>query len=242
MRNKKAVIIGAGPAGLTAAYELLKTTDIKPVIFEMSADIGGISKTTGADPEKVNLVMLLRSRLSRIFFLRSFFGYPITLKWSTFRNLGPLRIVKIGWTYVFIRLFPVKTEKSLEDFLLNRFGKELYSTFFKDWIASMPREQVPSGVRQIAGGLVYRDCITVSLLLKKLLLKNDTTSSTLNDIVPDNWIYLQEKEVKLGRLQIFNNWSPYMVQDRQNVWIGLEYFCNEGVGGLFRNLQTGHRL
>jgi len=409
MKQNNAIIIGAGPAGLTAAYELLKTTDITPIIYEMSADIGGISKTTvykgnridigghrffsksarvmewwqnimpiqekpayddallnrriplaekstGADPEKTDLVMLLRSRLSRIFFLRSFFDYPISLKWKTFRNLGLFRIVKIGLTYVQIRLFPVKTELSLEDFLINRFGMELYSTFFKDYtekvwgvpcdqipadwgaqrikglsitttiahalksllvkdrsvsqkntetslieqflypklgpgqlweevarqivemggeihiwhraigielqqgrassitfhngitgatvsrpcaylistmpikelIAAMPEQQVPSAVRRIAEGLVYRDFITVGLLLRKLLLKNDTKNKTLNDIVPDNWIYIQEKEVKLGRLQIFNNWSPYMVQDRKNVWIGLEYFCNEG--------------
>ena len=98
----------------------------------------------------------------------------------------------------------------------------------KELIAAMPEQQVPPEVRQIAQGLVYRDFITVGLLLKKLLLKNDTRNKTLNDIVPDNWIYIQEKEVKLGRLQIFNNWSPYMVQDRKNVWLGLEYFCNEG--------------
>lgn len=409
MKQKNVIIIGAGPAGLTAAYELLKTTDIKPIVYEMSSDIGGISKTTvykgnridigghrffskssrvmdwwqnimplqekpayddlllnrklplspkntGADPEKIDLVMLLRSRLSRIFFLRAFFDYPITLKWNTFKNLGLFRIMKIGWTYMLIRLFPVKSEKSLEDFLINRFGMELYATFFKDYtekvwgapcdqipadwgaqrikglsitktiahalksmfakdqslsqkntetslieqflypklgpgqlweevakrviemggeihmrnravgidlqqgkaasvtfenditgevlttscdylistmpikelIAAMPEQQVPVEVRRIADGLVYRDFITVGLLLKKLLLKNDTKSKTLNDIVPDNWIYIQEKEVKLGRLQIFNNWSPYMVQDRKNVWIGLEYFCNEG--------------
>jgi protoporphyrinogen oxidase len=409
MKKKNAIIIGAGPAGLTAAYELLKSSDIKPIICEMSQEIGGISKTTvykgnridigghrffskssrvmdwwqnimplqekpayddallnrklplsakniGADPEKTDRVMLLRNRLSRIFFLRSFFDYPITLKWSTFKNLGIIRIVKIGSAYILIRLFPVKDEKSLEDFLINRFGRELYATFFKDYtekvwgvpcdqipadwgaqrikglsvtktighaiksmlskdrslsqkntetsligqflypklgpgqlweevarqiiamggeihmgcrvigidiqnnqaasttfrnektgetiticcdylistmpvkelIAAIPDGQVPGEVRTIADGLVYRDFITVGLLLKKILLENDTQYKTVNDIVPDNWIYIQEKEVKLGRLQIFNNWSPYMVQDRHNVWIGLEYFCNEG--------------
>lgn len=76
--------------------------------------------------------------------------------------------------------------------------------------------------------LVYRDFITVGLLLKKLLLKNDTDRKTINNIVPDNWIYIQENDVKIGRLQIFNNWSPYLVAERENVWIGLEYFCNEG--------------
>ena len=47
-------------------------------------------------------------------------------------------------------------------------------------------------------------------------------------MVPDTWIYIQEREVKLGRLQIFNNWSPYMVADLDKIWIGLEYFVNEG--------------
>ena len=410
MTQKTALIIGAGPAGLTAAFELLKDTDIKPIIVEMSSDIGGISKTvnykgnridigghrffsrsgrvmdwwqnimplqgkpaiddillnrelpiepgnTGADPEKTDKVMLIRSRLSRIFFLRSFFDYPISLKWNTFMNLGVLRILKIGWTYIWVNLKPIKNEKSLEDFLINRFGTELYNIFFKnytekvwgvsckeipaDWgaqrikglsisktiihairpiftgsdksiyqkntetsligqflypklgpgqlweevarqivelggeihmqheavgvdlsqdtiskvtvrdhnsgekkelscdylfstmpikdlIGAMPPEKIPDNVKTIANGLVYRDFITVGLLLKKLKLTNDTQTKTVNNIVPDNWIYIQESDVKIGRLQIFNNWSPYMVSERENVWIGLEYFCQEG--------------
>jgi protoporphyrinogen oxidase len=407
--KKIALIIGAGPAGLTAAYELLKHTDIHPIIFEASSDIGGISKTvnykgnridigghrffskstrvmdwwqnimplqekpafddlllhreipassvsTGADPEKIDKVMLIRNRLSRIFFLRAFFDYPISLRWKTFKNLGLVRIVKIGWTYVRINLKPLQKENNLEDFLINRFGSELYSTFFKDYtekvwgvpcseipadwgaqrikglsitttlvhalrsifkkdrsidqagtetslierflypklgpgqlweevarqvtemggevhmqqsavgigveegrvssltvrdnrsgaavtyncdylfstmpvkdlVAAMPAEKVPVHVQEIAEGLIYRDFITVGLLLKKLLLKNDTERKTLNNIVPDNWIYIQENDVSIGRLQIFNNWSPYLVANRDNVWIGLEYFCNEG--------------
>ena len=409
MTEKTALIIGAGPAGLTAAYELLKNSNEKPIIFEMSSDIGGISKTvnykgnridigghrffsksgrvmdwwqdvmplqdqpafddielnrklplaapgTGADPEKTDKVLLIRSRLSRIFFLRSFFDYPISLKFKTFKNLGIVRIAKIGWTYVMINLKPIKDEKNLEDFLINRFGKELYSTFFRDYtekvwgvsckeipadwgaqrikglsitktlihavksimsrdtsidqkdtetsligqflypklgpgqlweevarkveekggevlmnhevvgldisetgiesltvrdtvsgetktfngdyvfstmpikdlIKAMPEAKVPGNVRQVAEGLVYRDFVTVGLLLKKLRLKNDTSTRTINNIVPDNWIYIQESDVKIGRLQIFNNWSPYMVKDKENVWIGLEYFCQEG--------------
>ena len=409
MIEKTALIIGAGPAGLTAAYELLKDTDIKPIIVEMSSDIGGISKTVnykgnridigghrffsrsgrvmdwwqnimplqgkpaiddillnrelpieprnnGADPEKTDKVMLIRSRLSRIFFLRSFFDYPISLKWSTFMNLGVVRILKIGWTYIWVNLKPIKNEKNLEDFLINRFGTELYSIFFKnytekvwgvsckeipaDWgaqrikglsisktiihairpiftgsdksinqkntetsligqflypklgpgqlweevarqikelggeihmqheavgvdlsqdaiskvtvcdhnsgekkelscdylfstmpikdlIGAMPPEKTPENVKTIANGLVYRDFITVGLLLKKLKLTNDTQIKTVNNIVPDNWIYIQESDVRIGRLQIFNNWSPYMVSEKENVWIGLEYFCQE---------------
>ncbi|NLG04688.1 MAG: hypothetical protein GX567_12805, partial [Clostridia bacterium] len=74
----------------------------------------------------------------------------------------------------------------------------------------------------------YRDFVTVGLLLRKLNLKNSTKIKTINNIVPDCWIYVQDTNVKLGRIQIFNNWSPYMVEDIQSkVWIGLEYFCNE---------------
>ena len=411
--SKIAVIIGAGPAGLTAAYELVTRTDIKPVIIEQSNDIGGISKTVvhngnrmdigghrffsksdivmkwwqnilpiqgsdskddilidlnfqrkrsqvkiskgGPDPEKTDKVMLIRQRLSRIFFLRKFFDYPITLNGKTISNLGISRIVKIGWTYVWIQIFPVKNVNSLEDFFISRFGKELYLTFFKDYtekvwgvpcseiaadwgaqrikelsisrallhalksifksensieqkntdtslieqfmypklgpgqmwetvaqiieekggliiknsevielnignnqvngltylnhttntkseivgdyfFSTMPVKdlmnamgnKVPSIVKTVSDGLQYRDFITVGLLLNKLKIKNETKIKTLNGLVPDSWIYIQERDVKVGRLQIFNNWSPYMVADIDKVWIGLEYFCNEG--------------
>jgi protoporphyrinogen oxidase len=413
MNEKNAIIIGAGPAGLTAAYELVHRSDIKPIIFEKTSDIGGISKSVnykgnridigghrffsksdrvmdwwqnimpiqGApskdykeleityhkqkkpiglndnrpDPETSNLVMLIRNRLSRIFYLRKFFNYPISLSFETIINLGIVRIFKIGFSYFLARLFPIKNERSLEDFLINRFGKELYNTFFKDYtekvwgiacdqikpewgaqrikglsvsnailhafkqvaskdksiaqkntqtslierflypkygpgqmweevakivkikggqlflnyevvglsiknsaiekvivkdvkadeikkfkascvFSTMPVKDlimgicgnVPEKVKIVANGLQYRDFITVGLLLHKLKIKNKTKTQTLSGIVPDNWIYIQEREVKLGRLQIFNNWSPYMVKDSDKIWIGLEYFCNEG--------------
>jgi len=411
--GKTAIIIGAGPAGLTSAYELLTKTDIKPIIIEKTNDIGGISKTVvhngnrmdigghrffsksdrvmkwwqeilpiqgsdskddilrdiyyqkkrtfvklspgGPDPEKTDRVMLIRSRLSRIFFLRRFFDYPITLNGKTISNLGIVRIIKIGWTYAWIQIFPVKKVTSLEDFFISRFGKELYKTFFKDYtekvwgvpcseiaadwgaqrikelsvsrallhalksifkseksieqknidtslieqfmypkfgpgqmwetVAKMVEElggviiknsdvvdlhivknqitgvsyidqttnlvsvikgdyffstmpvidliqaigdTVPASVRAVSDGLQYRDFITVGLLLNKLKIKNETKITTLNGLIPDTWIYVQEPDVKVGRLQIFNNWSPYMVADIEKVWIGLEYFCNEG--------------
>ncbi len=84
-------------------------------------------------------------------------------------------------------------------------------------------------MKEIADGLPYRDFITVGLLVDKLKLQNKTKIKTVNNIVPDCWIYVQDTSVKLGRIQIFNNWSPYMVDDFQkHVWIGLEYFCDEG--------------
>ena len=173
MEEKAAIIIGAGPAGLTAAYELLEKTDIRPIVLEMTGDIGGISKTVNykgnrmdigghrffsksdrvmqfwlnilpmqtapskddiilgrkpplsakaaADPEKTDRVFLFRQRISRIFFLRRFFDYPITLKWQTIANLGVLRTTKIGLSYARARFFPLKRENSLEDFIINRF-------------------------------------------------------------------------------------------------------------------------
>jgi protoporphyrinogen oxidase len=97
----------------------------------------------------------------------------------------------------------------------------------KDLINAMG-EDVPARVKEISDGLQYRDFITVGLLLNKLKIKNETRIPTLNGLIPDNWIYIQERDVKVGKLQIFNNWSPYMVSDIDKVWIGLEYFCNEG--------------
>jgi protoporphyrinogen oxidase len=107
---------------------------------------------------------------------------------------------------------------------------EVFSTMpIKDLFTSLGKENVPEHEYEVATSLPYRDFITVGLLLNGLKLKNKTKLKTLNNIVPDNWIYVQERSVKMGRIQIFNNWSPYMVQDPEHtVWIGLEYFCNEG--------------
>ena len=61
-----------------------------------------------------------------------------------------------------------------------------------------------------------------------LKIKNETNIKTLGNIVPDCWIYVQDASVKLLRIQIFNNWSPYLVKDAENtVWVGLEYTCQE---------------
>ena len=215
---KKAIIIGAGPAGLTAGLELLRRSNVKPVILEMSHEIGGISRTikykgnrmdigghrffsksdrvmqwwmdlmptmgdgseggaaTGTisyqgktrelpvspragggagmqmeedmggtavlvedeapgaaaaiDPD---LVMLIRPRKSRIYYLRKFFDYPIKLTGQTLTNLGAVRTMKVGVSYMTSRMHQIKPEKSLEDFLINRFGRELYLTFFKSY-------------------------------------------------------------------------------------------------------------
>ena len=441
--KKKAIIIGAGPAGLTAALELLRRTEIQPVILEASGEIGGISRTIRykgnrmdigghrffsksdrvmqwwidlmppemneaeiayqgktrtvavpvAEPEPVlrgvgpklvtdtdetdadgevhpeahshtetviatapvdsDLVMLIRPRKSRIYYLRKFFDYPIKLTGSTLGNLGVARTLRVGVSYFASRVKQLTPEKSLEDFLINRFGRELYLTFFKsytekvwgtpcdqisaEWgaqrikglslttavkhfvkqtfsragsretksadvaqkgtdtslierfmypkfgpgqlwehvanqvvemggeihmgwkvetihsdggvvsavtavndagarqrfdgdyfLSTMPMRElvnaldcaVPANVREVSDGLQYRDFITVGLLCDRLKVKEAD-----GGLLKDTWIYVQEPDVLLGRLQIFNNWSPYLVSDPNKIWIGLEYFC-----------------
>ncbi|OOM74855.1 NAD(P)/FAD-dependent oxidoreductase [Clostridium sp. BL-8] len=397
---EKVIIIGAGPAGLTAAYELLKNTNIKPIIIEESEFIGGISRTaiynnnrmdlgghrfftknekvmniwrelmpiqaypskddiildrkvnlknSGPNPEKDEKVLLKRRRVSRIFYLRNFFDYPIALSFRTFYNMGLVRTIKAGVGYIRACIIKRK-ELSLEDFYINRFGQPLYQMFFEDYteklwgvhpskispdwgaqrvkglslfkviwsfltksfssnkkcetslieefyypkkgpgqlwevmaeeiikmggkiilnskvdsmeiknnriielttksidgkalkyknidgvFSSMPIKDLIKSfgsnttqeVMNTAENLPYRDFITVGLLLNKLQLKNKTKIKTISNIIPDCWIYIQERDVKIGRLQIFNNWSPYLVDDLENtIWIGMEYFCNE---------------
>ena len=394
---KTAIIIGAGPAGLTAAYELLNHTDIHPVILEESDAIGGISRTVryngnrmdigghrffskvedvnrlwaeimptqgapakddrllgrekpfaagGPDPETEDRVMLIRDRVSRIYFLKKFFKYPISMSAETFRNMGFKNTFRAGFGYR-KSCFRKLPEDNLANFYINRFGKPLYEMFFEDYttklwgvnpkelsadwgaqrvkglslwkaladaiskpfrkknakvetslieqfsypkygpgqlwetladivrskggeirmnspvrkvvlngskierlvledgtsvsgdyyLSSMPvkdlvegigKENVPSDVYETASALPYRDFITVGLLVNKLQIQNQTKIRTVGNIVPDTWIYIQERDVKLGRLQIFNNWSPYMLEDpEKTVWIGLEYFCSE---------------
>ena len=104
------------------------------------------------------------------------------------------------------------------------------------FISSMPlrdlvggMNEVPENVARIAAGLPYRDYMTLGVLVKKLNLENKTDIRTVGNIVPDCWVYVHDRSVKMGRFQIYNNWSPYMVKDLENtVWVGLEYFCNEG--------------
>jgi len=302
------------------------------------------------DPELTDRVMLVRRRISRILFLRKFFDYPITLSFRTLKNLGFLRVLRIFSSYLRVKLIPVRPEITLEDFFINRFGGELYATFFRDYtekVWGVPCRELPaewgsqrvkglsvfqavkhaikrflqrpgeiaqkgtetslieqflypkfgpgqlweavasevcelgdelrlnckvtavhrcgdqiSGVSitdqltgrseevegvavfssmpvkdlveaiippaaepvlSLARGLGYRDFITVGLLLRELKVKGEGGGQ-----LPDNWIYIQESDVRLGRIQVFNNWSPYLVADPRYEWLGLEYFCNEG--------------
>ena len=100
------------------------------------------------------------------------------------------------------------------------------------FLSSMPVKELisaldcakPANVVEVSEGLLYRDFITVGLLLKKFKAASDPDKTA--KLIRDCWIYVQEPDVLVGRIQIFNNWSPYLVQDQSNVWVGLEYFCN----------------
>lgn len=178
---KTAVIIGAGPAGLTAAYELLVHTDIHPIILEKDSIVGGLSRTVnfdgnrmdigghrfftksrevqelwdsimpkasapalddrllgrtpdldpaGRDPETEDIVFLNRQRVSRILYLHKFFDYPVSLNPTTIRNLGLFRMTSMGLSYLHA-CFHKRPEKTLEDFMVNRFGEKLYQTLFR---------------------------------------------------------------------------------------------------------------
>ena len=424
-----AVIAGAGPAGLTAAWELLARTDVHPVVIEPTAAIGGIARThvhngnridigghrffskservmkwwfsmlppQGApaaddlaqehaidlatevvlrvlapdvaeqgeerihevrrpapDPEREDRVMLHRSRLSRIYFARHFFPYPLRITLLVAWRLGILNTVLITLSYLWAKVFPRRDETFLDAFFINRFGRRLYETFFRgytekvwgvkcseiraDWgaqrikglslkravvhairdllssdfrkqqhrretslitrfwypklgpgqmwetvaeqvrgaggeirhgvrvvgvqvregrvchvrvrdeasgqcedlpcdyfFSTMPvRELVamvepapPASVRDVAAGLCYRDFLTVGILLDRLhVLEKGRPPQTS---VRDNWIYVQDAGVRVGRIQIFNNWSPYLAADHEHTtWIGLEYFVGQG--------------
>ncbi|MBE6372383.1 MAG: NAD(P)/FAD-dependent oxidoreductase [Lentisphaerae bacterium] len=405
LKVSQVIIIGAGPAGLTAGYKLLKSApagEYAVTILEASGTVGGISRTVnhngnrmdigghrffskdeevnrmweelmpeqgspslddrilqrevkyepgGPDPEQTDRVMLLRKRVSRIYYRETFFDYPVKISFNTIRNMGLVCTMAAGFSYL-KSVFFKRPEDSLENFYINRFGKKLYSMFFEsyteklwgrhprnispDWgaqrvkglsiyavlkdivmkmlpqkenrqdrvetslidrfhypkygpgqlweitasefekmggkiiyhaqaekinlaggrvrsityiengketempcdllISSMPLKDLAAGMNEIpadaaeaAAGLPYRDFVTVGLLTDRLKLKNKTRLKTLNDLVPDCWIYVQDAKVKLGRIQIFNNWSPYLVKDPEHTaWIGLEYFCQEG--------------
>ncbi len=391
------VIVGAGPAGLTAARELQRCGFRRVTVIEGDTQVGGISRTVNfkgnridigghrffsksdwvmnwwaavlpvqgvSDPANFHLkyqgkardglpvsaegieergedeVMLVRNRLSRIYFNQRFFDYPLKLNLGALRKLGLKKTVTFGISYVLARLSPIQPERSLEDFLVNRFGQKLYRQFFKEYtekvwgvpcseisaewgaqrikslsilsalwhalkqalglggkatqtsliesfiypkfgpgqmwetvardfiadggvlrmqekvvgfdlengrmtavrsisasgepvkhycdqvISTMPIRELVAGLpegwappaRAIAEGLEYRDFITVGLLYE---------ASSLTQPLADNWIYIQEPGVQVGRVQIFNNWSPFMVAKPGTVWMGLEFFCRE---------------
>ena len=358
--NKKVVIIGAGPAGLTAAYQLCKEK-VKSVILEKDDVVGGISRTVNYKGylfdigghrffTKVKVVdemwrevlgeekFLRRSRLSRIYYNKKFFNYPLKAT-NALLGLGIMNSFLMLGSYAKAQVFPIKQEKSFEDWICNRFGRRLFNIFFKtytekvwgipcneisadwaaqrikglslistiknallssqpitkkdviktlidafdypekgpgqmwemvadsiqkrgselkmkagvekifwqkgkitalqtgdgekseiiegtDFISSMPMQELvrkldpepPAEVKKAADDLGYRDFLTVSLIIKGA------------DLFQDNWIYIHDSAVKVGRIQNFKNWSPKMVADPDKTCLGLEYFCFEGDG------------
>jgi len=99
----------------------------------------------------------------------------------------------------------------------------------KDLVGAMA--EVPEDVARIAAGLPYRDFQTVGVLVRSgsFLLRGDGKAAAVGGMTPDCWIYVQDASVGMGRIQVFNNWSPYLLNDFVGeVWLGLEYFCDEG--------------
>ena len=144
------------------------------------------------------------------------------------------RIVEKGGTILKnAKVVSVKKEGNKIVSVSTEDGRTFEGDFF---ISSMPLKDliggmndVPETPARIAKGLPYRDYMTLGVLVKNLKLENKTQLKTIGNIVPDCWVYVQDRTVKMGRFQIYNNWSPYLVKDLENtVWIGLEYFCNEG--------------
>jgi len=161
-RKSRAVILGAGPAGLTAAYELLQQSEVQPLVVEKNPRVGGLCLTARAgdnladigghrfftkfarvrdwwlqflslDAPNTTDTFITQNRLSRIYYLRRFFDYPVALNLRTIRGLGLKRMYKIIRSYLYAKLHPIRPEKSAEDFLRNTFGDVLYRTFFKDY-------------------------------------------------------------------------------------------------------------
>ena len=134
----------------------------------------------------------------------------------------------VGWVIKKGKVVGVKIRDTKTKKVTTVKGDYFFSTMpMKDLVAGIEGDKVPDNVREVADGLIYRDFMTVGLLLDELKIKqkNEETNS---DLVPDTWIYIQERDVKVGRLQIFNNWSPYMLKDPKKIWVGMEYFVNEG--------------
>ena len=135
-------------------------------------------------------------------------------------------VFEIKWSEKLISEIKYKNTKENTISVLK--GDYFFSTMPVKELIKAFGNKVPEKVIRISEGLKYRDFITVGLLINKLKISNEKKYKTLCNIIPDNWIYIQERDVKVGRIQIFNNWSPYMVSNNEKVWLGMEYFCNEG--------------
>src|SRR5215216_2565287 len=343
-------VLGGGPAGLTAGYLLAKQS-VPVIVFEAEDQVGGLAKTEVRDGYRFDLAghrfftkskevddlwhevmkeeFLLRPRMSRIFWNGKFLTYPLD-GMDVVRKLGPIELIRSGLSYLWAQMKPKGREDNVEQWVSNRFGKRLYSHFFKsytekvwgvpttelraEWaaqrikglsffsaakaaffgnrgdkiksligqfqyprygpgqmwetmtsrieelggevrlntpatrleiasdgeviavhtpdeviepkavISSLPLRatvgivdpQAPADVQEAAGGLRYRDFLTVALVLDG------------EDVFPDNWIYIHEPDVRVGRIQNYRSWSPWMVPDPDTACVGLEYFAFSG--------------
>lgn len=153
MPDKPIVIIGGGPAGLSAAYELTKF-GCKPVVLEQSSSLSGLARTeqykgfyfdigghrffTKAKAVEQIWHEVLGDdfrrcpRLSRIFYNGKFFNYPLK-PINALRGLGIVRGSLILANYLKWQLFPYPEEEAFEQWVTNRFGKKLFSTFFETY-------------------------------------------------------------------------------------------------------------
>ena len=109
-------------------------TDAGPIEIHYQGGRRALDIGPGEPPaEQADRVFLVRNRLSRIFYLRRFFEYPLSLGLATIKKLGVMRTLRVGFSYLRSVAFPIREEHTLEDFLINRFGRQLYLTFFKDY-------------------------------------------------------------------------------------------------------------
>ena len=393
---KKVIIIGAGPAGLTAGYDLLsKSSDYEVTIVEESSVVGGlcarleneenvldagghmfISKNPavknfwcsilpaqgvpskddklidryckihngGPDPDVDEDVILSREKLTRIYKDNKFYESPIKFNKDAVKNFGIATSIKSGFSQIGGNVFKHK-ESSLEDYYINRFGKQLYQMFIEEYIekiwgreasrihsdfgvvseksliapiisaekknedyeklpapyaaryyypkygayqmwetvadrfiekggsihknckvtgvtvmndkihsvrcsadgdefvvncdyliSSMPVRDLILGMDNAdpavilaAENLSYRGMVSVCVELTEIKWKNDTEDyKTVDNAIPDSVIYVSNPNVKVSRIQVYNNFSPYMVRNSEHFYLGLNYYCNEG--------------
>jgi protoporphyrinogen oxidase len=348
--SKPFVVIGGGPAGLSAGYLIAKAGH-KVIVLEADDQVGGIAKTV-VDPEGYRFDLgghrfftknkevddlwheimgdefLKRPRMSRIFWRGKYLDYPLK-GMDVVKKLGPVEVVRCTGSYLWASVKPKGKEDNFEQWVSNRFGKRLFSHFFKgytekvwgvpttelraEWAAqrikglsfssavkaalfgnrgnkiksliqefNYPRfgpgqmwEQMTTSIEEMGGevrlntpaikiemkdgqvvkvhtptevlepratisslplrhtigmseppapqevqdaaqGLRYRDFLTVALVLDG------------EDLFPDTWIYIHEDHVRVGRIQNFRAWSPWMIPDPDTACVGMEYFCFKG--------------